>query len=73
MKDNGTAPLPREGKRSATAPPDPEDIDKPSRGRFGSAYKLRILEEVDGCTEPGGGGCTINGSSASGGRKVPKN
>ncbi len=53
MKENGTAPPPREGKRSAAAPPDPEVIDKPTRRRFSPAYKLRILEEVDGCTEPG--------------------
>jgi len=32
---------------------DPEVVDKPSRRRFSPAYKLRILEEVDGCTEPG--------------------
>ncbi len=53
MKENGTAPPTREGKRSAAAPPDPEVIDKPSRRRFSPAYKLRILEEVDRCAEPG--------------------
>ena len=55
MKDNGTAPPPLEGKRSAAAPgpPDPEVIDKPSRRRFSAAYKVRILEETDRCTEPG--------------------
>ncbi len=53
MKDNGTAPPALEGKRSAAAPVDSEVVDKPSRRRFSPAYKLRILEEVDGCTEPG--------------------
>jgi len=53
MEENGIATGSGEGKRSAAAPPDPEVIDKPSRRRFSPAYKLRILEEVDGCTEPG--------------------
>ncbi len=53
MEENGTAPGSGEGKRSAAAPVDPEVADKPSRRRFSPAYKLRILEEVDGCTEPG--------------------
>ena len=53
MEENGSAPLRREGERSAAAPPDPEVVDKPSRRRFSPSYKLRILEEVDGCTEPG--------------------
>ncbi len=53
MEENGIAPESREGKRSAAAPPDPEVVDKPSRRRFSPAYKLRILEEVDRCTEPG--------------------
>ena len=53
MEENGIAPGSREGKRSAAAPPDPEVVDKPSRRRFSPSYKLRILEEVDGCTEPG--------------------
>jgi transposase len=55
MKDNGKAAQALEGKRSAAAPgpPDPEVIDKPRRRRFSAAYKVRILEEVDRCTEPG--------------------
>ena len=53
MEENGSAPGSGEAKRSAAAPPDPEVIDKPSRRRFSPTYKLRILEEVDGCTEPG--------------------
>ena len=53
MEENGIVPGSGEAKRSAAAPPDPEVIDKPSRRRFSPSYKLRILEEVDGCTEPG--------------------
>jgi len=53
MKENGTAPGSREGERSAAAPVDPEVADKPSRRRFSPAYKLRILEEGDRCTDPG--------------------
>ena len=53
MEENGSAPGFGEAKRSAAAPPDPEVVDKPSRRRFSPAYKLRILEEVDGCTELG--------------------
>ena len=53
MEEKNTAPPPLEGERSAAAPPDPEVIDKPIRRRFTSEYKLRIVEEADGCTEPG--------------------
>ena len=28
-------------------------VDRPLRRRFTAAYKLRIVEEADGCTEPG--------------------
>lgn len=31
----------------------PEVHEKPVRRRFDAAYKLRILEEADRCTEPG--------------------
>ena len=31
----------------------PEVPEKASRRRFDASYKLRILEEADGCTEPG--------------------
>ncbi len=53
MEENGIAPPPLEGKRSAAAPPDPEVVDKPLRRRFTSEYKLRIVEEADRCTQPG--------------------
>ena len=32
---------------------DPEVLEKPVRRRFGAQYKLRVLEEADGCTGPG--------------------
>jgi transposase len=33
--------------------PSPEVLEKPVRRRFTAEYKLRILEEVDRCSEPG--------------------
>jgi len=44
------------GARGPTRPgsaPDPEVVPRASRRRFGAAYKLRIVEETDACTEPG--------------------
>ncbi len=38
------------------APLDPEVVAKPKRRQFTAAYRLRILEEADRCTEPGGVG-----------------
>ena len=43
MKENRTAPLTWEGKRSAAAVPDAEVVDKPIRRRFAPSYKLRIV------------------------------
>ena len=37
----------------ARAAPDPEVIAKPMRRQFSAAYRLRIVEEADGCTESG--------------------
>ena len=37
----------------AGAPPDPEVVAKPKRRQFTAAYRLRILEEADRCTELG--------------------
>ena len=56
MEENGIAPLPWEGKRSAAAAPDAEVADKPTRRRFSPSYKLRVVEEADRCTEPGEAG-----------------
>jgi len=33
--------------------PNPEVLEKPERRRFTTAYKIRILEEADRCTEAG--------------------
>ncbi len=33
--------------------PDPEVAEKPRRRTFSAQYKLRILEEVEGCQSPG--------------------
>jgi transposase-like protein len=33
--------------------PDPEVMPTAKRRQFSAAYKRRILEETDGCTEPG--------------------
>jgi transposase-like protein len=33
--------------------PDPEVVPRAKRRRFSAEYKLRILEEVDACHEPG--------------------
>ena len=32
---------------------DPEVIAKPTRRQFTAAYRVRFVEEADGCTEPG--------------------
>jgi transposase len=44
------------GARASGRPggaPDPEVVPRASRRRFSAAYKLRIVEETDACTEPG--------------------
>lgn len=33
--------------------PDPEVVPQPKRRQFSAAYKRRILEEADACSEPG--------------------
>ena len=33
--------------------PDPEVVAKPARRQFSAEYRLRVVEEADGCTEPG--------------------
>jgi transposase-like protein len=42
-----------EGNGPGASPGDPEVPEKPVRRRYDAAYKLRILEEADRCTEPG--------------------
>ena len=39
--------------RGAGGVPDPEVVPRATRRRFSAAYKLRIVEEADGCTKPG--------------------
>lgn len=53
MEERNAPPVAGKGKRSAAAPPDTEVEDRPLRRRFTAAYKLRIVEEADRCTEPG--------------------
>ena len=36
-----------------SAAPDPEVVAKPMRRQFSAAYRLRIVEEADRCTESG--------------------
>jgi len=58
----GETPEPRESERSELdrgggvspgAAPDPEVTPRARRRRFSAAYKLRIVEQADGCAEPG--------------------
>jgi transposase len=58
---------PKDGKGSALAPlsanssetissgrgSDPEVLERAQRRRFTAEYKLRVLREADGCTQPG--------------------
>ncbi len=45
--------LSRSGVSTNGAPPDTEVVAKASRRRFTAGYKLRILEEVEECSETG--------------------
>jgi hypothetical protein len=40
-------------QRTETSGSGPEVLEKPTRRRFEAAYKLRLLEEADRCTEAG--------------------
>ena len=44
---------PSAGARGVPTHPDPEVVARPKRRRFTAEYRLRILEEADGCSEPG--------------------
>ena len=44
---------PRAVGGSRSVPPDPEVVAKPTRRQFTAAYRLRILEEAERCTQPG--------------------
>ncbi len=39
--------------------PDPEVPARPKRRRFSAAYKARVVEEAEGCTEPGAIGALL--------------
>ena len=40
-------------ERATSTAPDPELVERPQRRRFTAAYKLRIVQEAEACTEPG--------------------
>ena len=44
---------PQEGKERPSRPGGPEVPERPVRRRFDAAYKQRILEEADRCSQPG--------------------
>ena len=48
-----------ESERVPGQPPDPEVKDQARRRQYSAAYKLRILEELDRCTEPGQQGAIL--------------
>lgn len=43
----------QQGNEQAGSPGSPEVPEKPARRHFDAAYKQRILEEADGCNQPG--------------------
>ena len=50
---------PRHGLSDAAPMPDPEVPERPARRRFTAEYKLRIVEEANGATEPGDVGALL--------------
>jgi hypothetical protein len=46
-------------KPKLKAVPDPEVSDRPRRRTFTAEYKLSVLSELDGCTEPGEAGAVL--------------
>jgi transposase-like protein len=44
---------PKKTSTMATGVPDPEVVPQAKRRKFSAAYKKRILEEVDRCSQPG--------------------
>ncbi len=51
--DRGGGGAPGARDRGPGGVPDPEVVARAQRRRFSAAYKLRIVEEADACTEPG--------------------
>jgi transposase len=41
------------GRASRAGVPDPELVEQAKRRRFSAEYKLRILQQAEGCTKPG--------------------
>ncbi len=50
---------PKDVARVDSLPPDPEVPEKATRRRFPAKYKLRILAEIDACTERGQAGAIL--------------
>ena len=50
---DGAVPERSGGAAPSGRAPDPEVPEKPARRRFSAEYKRGILEEADGCCEPG--------------------
>lgn len=46
-------------KRVDEGAPDPEVAPRASRRRFTAAYKLKIVQEADACTDPGATGALL--------------
>lgn len=46
-------------KPELKAVPDPEVSDRPRRRTFTAKYKLKVLRELDACTEPGEQGAVL--------------
>ena len=44
---------PSNGQPTDVAVPDPEVVPKATRRKFSAAYKLRILQAAEACTQPG--------------------
>jgi transposase-like protein len=47
------------GRRVADAEPDPEVTPRAQRRRFSAAYKLRVVQEADRCSQPGAIGALL--------------
>ena len=53
VRESERSELARGGGVSPGASPDPEVTPRAQRRRFSAAYKLRIVQEANGCSEPG--------------------
>ena len=55
----GAGPERSGGPAPTAPPPDPEVPERATRRRFSAEYKRGVLEEADGCAEPGGIGALL--------------